>query len=58
MGMCRWMGLHIHDCIARLKRGYIFIRVTRMGSHIFEILGLRKFFGPRNLKKKKKKKNV
>ena len=50
--MCRWMGLHIHNWIARLKWGYIFITVPRMGSHSFGILGLRKFFVSRNFKKK------
>ena len=41
MGMCRWMGSHFQDCINYYE--VAFFRVTRMGSHIFRILGVRKF---------------
>ena len=37
------MGLHFLCIDYNNLAGYIFIRVTRMGSHIFEILRLRKF---------------
>ena len=43
MGMYRWMGSHFHDCIDHYVSGCIFIRVTRMASHNFRILGVRKF---------------
>ena len=44
MGRCRWMGSHFHDWINYYGVwGCIFIRVTWMGSHIFRILGVRKF---------------
>ena len=42
MGMCRWMESHFHDWIDCYGVA-LFIRVTRMGSHIFNILGVRKF---------------
>ena len=42
MGMCRWMESHFHDWIDYYGVA-LFIRVTRMGSHIFNILGVRKF---------------
>ena len=42
MGMCRWMGSHFHDWID-CDGVVVFNRVTRMGSHIFGILGVRKF---------------
>ena len=41
--MSRWMGLHLLWIDYNNLSGYIFIRVTRMGSHTFEILRLRKF---------------
>ena len=41
--MCRWMGWHFQDWIDH-NWGRIFIRVTRMGSHIFRFLGVRQFF--------------
>ena len=34
MGMCRWMRLHFYDWIDYNGR---FNRVTRMGSHIFDL---------------------
>ena len=41
MRMCRWMGSHFHDWID--YSGVVFFnRVTRMGSQIFGILGVRK----------------
>ena len=49
--MSHWMGLHFLWIDYNNLSGYIFIRVTRMGSHIFEILRLRKFLVIRNLKK-------
>ena len=36
MGMCRWMRSHFHDWIDYINR------VTRMGSHIFGILRIKK----------------
>ena len=43
MGMCRWMGSHFHDWIE--YNGVVFsIGFTRMGSHIFGFLGVRKLF--------------
>ena len=45
MGMCRWMGSRFHDWID--YNGVAFSvganRVTRMGSHICGISGVRKF---------------
>ena len=46
LGMCRWMGSHFH--IWTDYNGVTFLacfsRVTRMGSQIFEIFGIRKFW--------------
>ena len=42
MGMCSWMGSHFHHWIDYYGVAF-FIRVTRMGSHIVRILGVRKF---------------
>ena len=42
LGMCRWMGSHFHnwtDC-----NGPVTILVARMGSQIFGIFGIRKFW--------------
>ena len=39
--MCRWMGSHFHDWID--YKGIAFSLVTRMGSHIFGIWGVRIF---------------
>ena len=39
MGMNRWMGSHFHHWSDHYVWGCIFIRVTRMGSHNFRILG-------------------
>ena len=44
LGMCRWMGSHFHNWVDYNGVGYIFSRITRMGSHIFEISGIRKFW--------------
>ena len=40
--MCRWMGSDFHDWID--FNGVALSRVTRMGSHIFLIFGVRQFF--------------
>ena len=42
LGMCRWMGSHFHDWTDYNGVAF-FSRVTRMGSHIFGISGIRKF---------------
>ena len=42
MRLCRGMESHFHDWIDYYGVA-LFIRVTRMGSHIFNILGVRKF---------------
>ena len=46
--MCPWIGSHFHDCIDFYGVAFafpaIFNRVTRMGLHIFEILGVRKLW--------------
>ena len=42
--MCRCMDGVAFSRLDCLKRGGIFKRVTRMGSHIFEFLGVRQFF--------------
>ena len=39
--MCRWMESHFHDWID--CNAVTFLVVTRMGSHIFGISGMRKF---------------
>ena len=41
--MSHWMGLHFLWIDYNNLSGYIFIRVTRMGPHIFGILRLRNF---------------
>ena len=40
--MCRWMGSHFHDRID--FNGVVLSRVTRMGSRIFLIFGVRQSF--------------
>ena len=40
--MCHWMGV-AHSRLDWQLWGCIFIRVTRIGSHIFRILAVRKF---------------
>ena len=43
MGMYRWMGSHFHDWIDYNK--IVFLNgITRMRSHIFWTLGVRKFW--------------
>ena len=44
--MCRWIGLHFHDCndFYDVAFSAIFSRVTRMGLHIFETQGVRKLW--------------
>ena len=42
MGMCRCMGSHFHDWID--YNGVSFSIVTRMGWHMFGILGIRKLW--------------
>ena len=41
MGMCCWMGSHFYDWID--YNGVTFL-VELLGSHIFEISGIRKFW--------------
>ena len=49
MGMCRWMESHFHDWID--YNGVAFsIELTRMGSHVFGIFGVRKFWQERILR--------
>ena len=43
LGMCRWMGSHFDNWTD--YNGVTFLsRATRMGLHIFEISGIRKFW--------------
>ena len=44
MAMCRWIGSHFHERIDFYGVAFsaIFNIATRMGLHIFEILGVRK----------------
>ena len=42
LGMCRRMGSHFHNWTD--YNGVTFLVVTRMGSHIFGIFGIRKFW--------------
>ena len=49
--MSHWMGLHFLWINYNNLSGYIFIRVTGMGSHIFGILRFKKIFVVGNLKK-------
>ena len=44
LGMCRWMGSHFHDSTDYngVTFSSIFNRVTRMGSHFFSTLRVRK----------------
>ena len=42
MGLCRWMGSHFHDWID--YNGFADSTVTRTGSHIFGLFGVRQFF--------------
>ena len=46
LGMCRWMGSHFHDSTDYNGVAFssIFNRVTRMGSHFFGTLRVRKSF--------------
>ena len=46
LGMCRWMGLYFHNWTDYNGVTFLtcFSRVTRMGSQIFEIFGIRKFW--------------
>ena len=46
LGMCRWMGSHFHDSTDYNGVAFssIFNRVTRMGSHFFGTLRIRKSF--------------
>ena len=46
LGMCRWMGSHFHDSTDYNGVAFssIFNRVTRMGSHFFGTLKVRKSF--------------
>ena len=46
LGMCRWMGWHFHDSTDHNGVAFssIFNRVTRMGSHFFGTLRVRKSF--------------
>ena len=42
LGMCRWIGSHFHNWTD--YNGVTFSGVTIMGSQIFGILGIRKFW--------------
>ena len=46
LGMCRWMGSHFHDSTDYNGVAFssIFNRVTRMGSHFFGTLRVKKSF--------------
>ena len=46
MGMCRWMGSHFHGWIDYIGVAFSTVsdRVTRTGSQIVGILGVRKFW--------------
>ena len=44
LGMCRWMGLHFHKWIDYNEVTFLIQSNTRMGSHIFGISGVRKFW--------------
>ena len=46
LGMYRWMGLHFHNWTDYNGVTFLacFSRVTRMGSQIFGIFGIRKFW--------------
>ena len=48
LGMCRWMGSHFHDWTD--YNGVTFLVVTRMGSQIFGIYGMKKILVSRDLK--------
>ena len=42
MGMWRWMGSQFHNWIDYNEVAHVFNIVTRMGSHIFAFLGVRR----------------
>ena len=42
LGMCRWMGSHIHDWTDYNGVPFL-VELLEMGSHIFGISGIRKF---------------
>ena len=42
--MYRWMGSHFHNWIDYNGIAFSIVRVTRMGSHIFGLFGIRQFF--------------
>ena len=43
VGMCRWMGSHLYNW-TDYNGAPFFGRVTKMGSHIFGISGIRKLW--------------
>ena len=47
--MCRWMGSHFHDWTDYNGFAFLVQLITRMGSHIFGISGIRKFWKDLNI---------